>query len=99
MQEAGGVAEAIALQLLETDLANQLRAHLDPTEVLAPGPSAGRPWGSSVAEAVPADQRLELGQDLAPLLRREGRCVAHVVEHPVGVDEPQQQRPHPRAGG
>src|SRR6202011_6229472 len=64
----------------------------DPGQVLAAAPAAGSAGGAAVAEAVTADQRLELVQHLLTCGGGKRRRVADVVEHALVVVEAQQQR-------
>ena len=83
------MAEAIALELLEADLADQLGAHLDPGQILGPGPPAWRPRGATLAEAVSTDQGLELLHHRDAFSGGERGGVTDVVEDALVVVQTQ----------
>src|SRR3970040_3083684 len=48
--EGGRVAEAVALEVVEGEFADEFGPEADPTGVLASGPAAGRPWRAATSE-------------------------------------------------
>src|SRR6266511_1852596 len=93
--ERGGVAEAVALELVVADLAYQLRAERGPHRLLGAGPSRGATGSPALAERLRL-ARLVLRQLLPQALAfggAERRRVAHEVEHALAVVQPQEERP------
>src|SRR3954451_10099274 len=66
-QEPRGVAEAISLQVVERDFADELRRERIPFGVLPSGPPARTAGGSALSERLPAVVRLERLQQRLPL--------------------------------
>src|SRR5262249_49565792 len=86
------MAKASALEMIEADLANELRGDGDPGHVPPLRPAAGASWRSAATETLSAFQRGEAGAKLAPLLGGQSRGVADVVKHAGLVVEAEQQR-------
>src|SRR5678816_2698744 len=104
-EEVGRVPEAGALQVIVADLDHALDAQGLPGEVLLVVPPARgarhallglaghrRPLLPGVGLERSLAERRELGLELLPLRRRETRADAHVVERPLLVVEPEEER-------
>src|SRR6266702_3302530 len=102
--ELRGVPEPRALHVVVADLEHPLRAQRDEREVLVRVPPAGhgrprRSLAGLVLGPVPrmlvegGDQRLQLGEELDPLLHRERPDHADAGQLAVAGVQPEQQRP------
>src|SRR5262249_34108851 len=97
-KEARAVAKAVALELVEAHLADELRLDGVPVKLLAARPAA-LPARDALVAALPG--RLQLGQvglELAPHGSREPRAVADEVERAVVGVEAEQERRDPAVG-
>jgi hypothetical protein len=87
------VAEAVAREVVVAHLDDQPRGERLPLAGALGAPAAG-PARRAAGEARRRDQRLEPGQQRLPGGGGEAGGEAHVVEQPVAVVEPEEQRAH-----
>src|SRR5215218_1942176 len=90
--EARPVPEAVLLQLVEADLADELRSHRVPVELLATGPATLPARDAVAADVTLLPERREHLVELPPHRGREPRRVADEVEAVLVVVEAEQDR-------
>src|SRR5229473_2127978 len=93
-KEAGGVSEAITLEMIERHFAHQLRRHSNPGGVPTLIPSTRLARRSSSAEAAFSFERSEFLQNFPSLLARKGGRVPDVMKNSAVIVEAEQQRAH-----